>query len=122
MTCVDTSVLIACSRDPSHPLHSVVHKLAFDGTLRLCGPVWLEFIGGFRNAARRCLIAEQWRVISWLPTPDEAFETAAELVAQHRGIGHGDALIAASCILAGASLLTLDAGFDALRADGLRLH
>jgi predicted nucleic acid-binding protein len=119
---IDTSIWIQLHRGNLRPTHvTLLRELAGKGEAAVCGQVWVEFIGGFRSPDRRRAYAYRLAQYRWLPTDADAFKLAAEWVARHRGIGPGDAIIAASAIRAGASLLTADAGFGVLESEGLRL-
>jgi len=122
MVCLDSSILISLFRNPSGPGSSEAKEAIAAEEACLCGQVWIEVVGGYRSEPRRRAFAELMRDYPWLDTPREAYELAAEWVAKYRGIGPGDALIAATVVLNQASLLTVDAGFRPLAKEGLKLQ
>jgi predicted nucleic acid-binding protein len=121
MVCVDTSVLIAHHRNPRGAAAARLRALVDANEAAICGQVWVEFVGGYRNARRRSLIAGLLREFPCLDTSRDAFELAAEWVATHRAIGPGDAIIAATAVSNDVPLLTIDRGFEVLAGAGLVL-
>lgn len=87
----------------------------------LCGQVWVEFLGGFRKPAERRAYQRGFRAFPFVETPRRAFELAAELLADHPQLGAGDAIIAATAMVARCPLFTLDRDFAALVTAGLKL-
>jgi len=122
MVLIDTSVLIALYRRRSATLGQRLAQLANRNEAAVCGPVWVEFVGGFRSGERRRRIGHLLAAYPWLETSRRAFEQAAEWCATVRGIGPGDAVIAATAREHGATLLTLDRGFLALVGGGLKVE
>ena len=121
MVCIDTSIFITIHRQPKSPLAIRMFELASDGEAALCGQVWVELIGGFRNVARRKLVRKGLVEYAWIETSRDAFDLAANWVATYRGIGAGDAIIAATAYLNHCPLFTVDRGFKPLCAAGLEL-
>jgi predicted nucleic acid-binding protein len=118
---IDTSIWIALYRKRSRALGQRLWQLAARNEAAVCGQVWVEFIGGFRNGEKRAQFADQLRAYPWLDTPRAACELAADWCASHPSLGAGDTLIAASAVINGAELMTLDSGFTALRSVGLKV-
>ena len=121
MVCVDSSVFIAVHRQPKDPLAMRLTELVSEREAALCGQVWVELVGGFRSERRRRLVREGFEEYPWLDTTRKAYELAAEWVATVRGIGAGDAIIAATAFVNNCPLFTVDQSFQALRSAGLKL-
>ena len=121
-TLIDTSVWVRHFRNPSRNVARVLEDLAWSGEAAICGQIWVEFVGGYKMTARRNAIEKHLDDFLWIDTPPASYRLAAEWLATHQEIGSGDAIIAASAYLAGASLLTLDKGFASLAKEGLLLH
>lgn len=122
MDCViDTIVFIQLFRKHQTALSRQVIALVERDEAAICGQVWVEFLGGFGNERRRQDYAQRLSAYTWLNSPREAYRLAADLCAKYRGIGPGDAVIAATVIVNNASLLALDIGFNSLVSEGLKL-
>ena len=121
MVCVDSSIFITIYRQPKSPLAARLTQLVNDRHAALCGQVWVELLGGFRNEHTRRAVREGFAEYPWLETTRQAFELAAEWVAEFRGLGAGDAIIAATSRLNNCPLFTVDRSFESLRAAGLKL-
>lgn len=88
----------------------------------ITGQIQVEFLGGFRNASMRAAYAEKLRAYPFIETKPAAYDLATELLATHPRLGAGDAIIAATAIVSGASLWTTDGDFEDLAARGLHLY
>jgi predicted nucleic acid-binding protein len=121
LVCVDTSIWVAAWRQSNADVWSHLRELTIANEAALCGQVWVELIGGFRSEQRRARNVLRLQGYPWLHASREAYELAAEWLARFRGIGAGDAIIAATAHLNACELFTLDRSFDALRAAGLKL-
>ncbi len=97
-------------------------RLAGRNEAAICGPVWVEFVGGFRSGPKRKHYAELLSIYPWLDTPRGAFELAATWCATHTKLGPGDAIIAATARVHGAALLTMDRDFGVLSDEGLTVE
>lgn len=122
MVLVDTSIFISLHRHRSARIAQRLQQLANRNEAAVCGFVWVEFVGGFRSRKVRGRIAEMLKAYPWLDSPRQVFELAADWVADYRGIGAGDAIIAATAYLNDAKLMTIDKGLLALTATGLNVE
>src|SRR5438132_1397311 len=96
MVLVDTSVWIRLFRKEGGDLAQRLASLVTENQAAICGPIWVEFIGGFRSIVKRQKYQEAFAVYPWLEMPRQAFELAAEWTAGRRGVGVIDAMIAAT--------------------------
>lgn len=121
MVLVDTSVWIALFRQKSHPLGEFVSLLVARNEACVCGQIFVEFIGGFRKLQLRHSFSKSFKQFPFLPTSKEAYEMAADLLAELPRLGSGDAIIAATAMIAETDLLTLDKDFQTVQKKGLKL-
>lgn len=121
MVCIDTSIFISVYRQPKSKVATRMAELSDSNQIYICGQVWIELVGGFRNAERRRFVSERLRDYHWLETARNAYELAAEWVSTFRGIGPGDAVIAATAYLNECDLFTLDQSFNGLQKAGLKI-
>lgn len=121
MVLVDTSIWISLYRRRESRLGELVWALVGKNEAAVCGQVWVEFIGGFRRKEERRDYARGLESFPWLDTNRETYGLAAELLAEHRNLGSGDAIIAATAMDNGCALLTTDGDFRPLVRRGLRL-
>ncbi|MCC6273114.1 MAG: PIN domain-containing protein [Deltaproteobacteria bacterium] len=121
MVLVDTSVWIALFRQKDATLGKKMLSLIAANEAALCGQIWIEYLGGFRNEGMRKFHENALTAFPFLETTKEAFHLAADLLADHPRLGAGDAIIAATAISNEASLLSLDRDFHSLTRIGLRL-
>jgi predicted nucleic acid-binding protein len=122
MVVIDTSIWIGLYRRQSSEVARQLSLLADRNKAAICGPVWVEFLGGFRSASKRDHYASLLSAYPWLETPRPAFEIAAQWCAAHRKLGPGDAIIAGTAVVNGAALLTMDRDFGVLSAEGLKVR
>jgi predicted nucleic acid-binding protein len=122
MVIVDTSIWISLYRKKAAELGQRLWMLAARNEAAVTGQIWVEFLGGFRDRSRREAYAERLAGFRFIGTERGAYELAADLLAAHPRLGAGDAIIAATAILAGAALWTSDGDFDDVEADGLLLY
>lgn len=122
MVLIDTSVWIALYRKKKTEIGKKLWALVVENQAALCGQVWVEFIGGFREEPMRRIYEKSFRAFPFLETNRKTFELAANLLAEHPRLGSGDAIIAATAIACRAPLLTLDKDFRALASRGLELY
>lgn len=121
MVLVDTSVWIALYRKKGAEIGQQIWMLVARNEAAVCGQIWVEFLGGFRQQAARKSYEEKLRAYPFLQTTRAAYDLAAELLAVHPRLGAGDAIIAATAITSEAALWTTDNDFDDLRGQGLHL-
>jgi len=119
---VDTSIWIALFRKRNAEIGQKIWMLAARNEAAVCGHIWVEFLGGFRDDALRGSYAELLGAYPFLETPRAAYELAARLLAGHQRLGAGDAVIAATAITAGVALWSSDLDFRELAGDGLQLY
>ncbi|MFI5619567.1 PIN domain nuclease [Streptomyces sp. NPDC051567] len=108
----------ALARYPRPAVRAVLDPLHTSGVLALCGAVELEVLYSARSRTEAEEIREELRGFDRLPTPDEAWERAAEV--QTRLIGAGtwkavsvpDLVIAATAERHGATVLHYDGDYD----------
>jgi predicted nucleic acid-binding protein len=111
MVLVDSSVFIRLFRKESAPIAERLSALVIANQAAICGPVWVEFLGGFSSFDRRQRYQDALSGYPWLETTRETFELAAEWAGRRRGIGVIDAVIAATARVHRAGLLTTDRAF-----------
>jgi predicted nucleic acid-binding protein len=121
MVLVDTSIWIALYRKRTAEIGQSIWMLAGRNEAAVAGQIWVEFLGGFQDRGIRMEYEEKLRAYPFLETTREAYDLAAHLLAAHRRLGAGDAIIAATAITSDAALWTADRDFDELTSDGLRL-
>ena len=121
MVLVDTSIWIALYRSQALEIGQKIWMLVGRNEAAVSGQIWVEFLGGFRDRARRHTYEERLRAYPFLETTRDAYDLAVDLLAAHQRLGAGDAIIAATAITSDAALWTADRDFDELVTDGLRL-
>lgn len=121
MVLVDTSIWIGLFRKRNAEIGQKIWMLAARNEAAVAGPIWVEFLGGFRQEPVRKAYEEKFRAYPFLVTTRKAWDLAADLLAAHPRLGSGDAIIAATAITSDAALWTTDKDFDVLRDRGLRL-
>lgn len=121
MVLVDTSVWIALCRRESDTVGQKILALVSANGAALCGQVWVEYLGGFRKREERLFHEKALKNFPFIEQTRSVFEKAAELWSFHPRLGPGDAIIAATCIIAKTPLFTLDKDFFTLEGDGLLL-
>jgi predicted nucleic acid-binding protein len=121
MVLVDTNIWINLYRKKTAEIGQKIWTLVRSNDAAVCGQVWVEFLGGFRDPARRRRYEDQLRAYPFLETPRKAYDIAADLLASYPRLGPGDAIVAATAIANDAELWTADRDFDELAGDGLRL-
>jgi predicted nucleic acid-binding protein len=121
MVLVDTSIWIGLFRKRDTEIGEKIWALAANNEAAVAGPIWVEFLGGFRQPSIRKGYEEKFRAFPFLETTREAWDLAAELLAAYPRLGAGDAVIAATAITSDAQLWTMDKDFAALVESGLRL-
>ena len=121
MVLVDSSIWINLFRKRSVEIGQKMSLLVGGNEAAVCGQVWVEFVGGFRDATTRRRFEDKLRAYPFLETTRRVYDIAADLVASYQRLGTGDAIIAATAITNDAELWTADRDFDELVADGLRL-
>ena len=122
MVIVDTSIWISLYRKRDAELGQMMWELAVRNEAAVTGQIWVEFLGGFRDRAKRVGYAEAFQAYPFIETDMGAYNLAVELLATHPRLGAGDAIIAATAMRARVPLWTTDSDFDELREDGLKLH
>ena len=120
MVLVDTSIWINLYRKRAAEIGQKIWMLVGRNDAAVCGQVWVEFLGGFRDETRRRKYEERLRAYPFLETPHKAYDIAVDLLASYPRLGAGDAIIAATAIANDAELWTADHDFDELVNDGLR--
>lgn len=121
MVLVDTSIWINLYRKRSAEIGQKIWTLVGRNEAAVCGQVWVEFLGGFRDLARRRQHEENLRAYPFLETPRQAYDLAVDLLAGHPHLGAGDAIVAATALANDAKLWTADRDFHELVTDGLQL-
>ena len=121
MVCIDTSIWVLSWRQNGGEVWHDLRELILADQAALCGQVWVELIGGFRSEERRMTNTRRLHGYPWLDTSRTAYELAAEWIASFKGIGAGDAIIAATAFLNDSPLFTVDRSFESLRGAGLKL-
>jgi predicted nucleic acid-binding protein len=121
MVLVDTSIWISLYRKRKAIIGDTLWMLVARNEAAICGHIWVEFLGGFRDEALRLTFEDRLRAFPFLETSRDAYELAAEYAAIHPRLGAGDAIIAATAVTADAALWTADRDFAALEPQGLRL-
>src|SRR5690348_15704624 len=119
MVLVDTSIWINLYRKKTAEIGQKMWALVGRNDAAVCGQVWVEFLGGFRDQARRRSYEERLRAYPFLETSRQAYDIAVDLLATYPRLGAGDAIIAATVIASDAELWTADRDFDDLVTDGL---
>lgn len=119
MVLIDTSIWISLYRKQSARVAQRLTSLTAANRAAVCGQVWVEFLGGFRDSRKRAAYGDVMDGYPWLDTPREAFELAAEWSAEFPALGPGDTIIAATAVTHDVPLLTLDRQFDSLVKKGL---
>jgi predicted nucleic acid-binding protein len=118
---VDTSIWIALYRSHALEIGQKIWMLVGRNEAAVSGQIWVELLGGFRDRARRHAYEEKLRAYPFLETTRDAYDLAVDLLAAHKRLGAGDAIIAATAITSDAALWTADRDFGELVSDGLRL-
>jgi predicted nucleic acid-binding protein len=121
MVLIDTSIWISLYRKRKEITGETLWMLVARNEAAICGQIWVEFLGGLRDDALRTTFEERLRAFPFLETTRDAYDLAAEYAAIHPKLGAGDAIIAATAVIAGAALWTADSDFATLEAKGLRL-
>lgn len=122
MVLVDTSIWISLYRREASEIGQRMWTLVTANQAALCGQIWVEYLGGFRKDTLRKEHEKALHKFPFLETTRAAFEKAAEILAHHTRLGAGDAIIAATAILNGSPLFTLDKDFLLLTSEGLKLY
>ncbi|HJW93591.1 MAG TPA: PIN domain-containing protein [Thermoanaerobaculia bacterium] len=121
MVLVDTSIWIALFRKRDSQIAEKIWMLAACNEAAVAGPIWVEFLGGFRQHSVRKAYEHKFRAYPFLETTRDAWDLAADFLAAHPRLGAGDAIIAAIAITSDAELWTIDNDFEVLIDSGLRL-
>ncbi|MBI3541183.1 MAG: PIN domain-containing protein [Deltaproteobacteria bacterium] len=121
MILIDTSVWISLYRKDKAEIGQKMWALTAANEAALCGQVWVEFVGGFRKKDQRKEYEKLLKAYPFLDTSREAYEKAAEFLANHPRLGAGDAIIAATAVTQKVPLLTLDHDFKVLEKEGLEI-
>ena len=119
---VDTSAWIRVFRGETKGLSDVLEKLILANTAAFCPQTYAEYLGGFKKQTLFQELTRQVESFPFLDTTLEAARTAARLMSHVKGLGSGDALIAATAMVHQAELLTFDHGFAPLSRYGLVFH
>src|SRR3990167_1566681 len=121
MILVDTSVWISLYRKENEEIGQKILALVTENEAALCGQIWVEYLGGFRNAFERKRHEKSLRNFPFIETTRKAYERAAELLATYPRLGSGDAIIAATSLTEKIPLFTIDKDFSVLIEEGIRL-
>jgi len=122
MVLVDTSIWIRLFRKETSGVAERISGLVTVNEAAICGPIWAEFIGGFRSPAKRRRFEDAFGAYPWLEVTRDVFELAAQWRATRRGIGVIDAIIAATARVHGAGLLTADRSFAQFADEGVAVE
>lgn len=120
MVLVDTSIWISLYRKHDSEMGQMIWALTARNEVAVCGQIWVEFLGGFRNRVTRASYAEKLGAFPFIESGRQTYELAADLLANHPRLGAGDAIIAATAIKADVPLWTTDNDFGDLQS--LRLY
>jgi len=124
---IDTSAWIEFLRDTGSPVCLRVDAL-LDEEVAVCDPIRMEVLAGARNERHLSDLRRLLARASSIPVGPIDYEEAAALYRLCRGEGDTvrkliDCLIAAAAMKASASILHMDADFDALaRHTALRIE
>jgi len=124
---IDTSAWIEFLRDTGSPVCRRVDAL-LDEEIAVCDPIRMEVLAGARNERHLSDLRRLLARASSIPVGPIDYEEAAALYRPCRGEGDTvrklmDCLIAAAAMKASASILHMDADFDALaRRTALRIE
>ena len=121
MILVDTSVWISLYRKENEEIGQKILALVTENEAALCGQIWVEYLGGFRNPLERKRHEKSLRNFPFIETTRKAYERAAELLATYPRLGSGDAIIAATSLTEKIPLFTIDKDFSVLIEEGIRL-
>ncbi len=121
MVLVDTNIWISLYRGRETSVGEMVSFLVSKNEAAICGQVFVEFIGGFRQREKRKEFGESFKQFPFLEATEKIFHLAAELLGEYPRLGAGDAVIAATALSYELPLLTFDKDFSILKAAGLRL-
>ena len=127
MILIDTSAWIEFLRDTGSPVCRRVDAL-LDEEIAVCDPIRMEVLAGARNERHLSDLRRLLARASSIPVGPIDYEEAAALYRLCRGEGDTvrkliDCLIAAAAMKASASILHMDADFDALaRHTALRIE
>lgn len=127
MILIDTSAWIEFLRDTGSPVCLRVDAL-LDEEVAVCDPIRMEVLAGARNERHLSDLRRLLARASSIPVGPIDYEEAAALYRLCRGEGDTvrkliDCLIAAAAMKASASILHMDADFDALaRHTALRIE
>lgn len=119
MVLIDTSVWIGLFRGRNSELGERMWSLVAGNLAAVCGQVYVEFIGGFRNETLRGECRDLLAGFPFLETTKEAYRLAADLLARYPRLGAGDAVIAATALQHDVPLMTVDRDFVILKPEGL---
>ncbi len=122
MVLIDTSVWIQLYRKKTVPIGERVWALVGENEAAICGQVYTEFLSGFKKKDEFAFFEEKLSRFPWLETNQKIFQTAAKILVNHKGLGLGDAIIAATALVWNVPLLTLDKGFHNAQIDGLKIE
>ncbi|TDU03413.1 hypothetical protein EDD99_1837 [Streptomyces sp. 846.5] len=112
----------ALARWPQPSVASILDQLSSAGRLAVCGAVEIEILYSARSKSDADRIRDELQGFDWLPTPDEAWDTAiavqARLVEEGnwRALSMADLIIAATAQRHGATVLHYDGDFDTIAA------
>lgn len=121
MVLVDTSIWIGLYRQRNSQIGELVWSLVAKNEAAICGQIYVEFIGGFRNQKTREEFSHSFLNFPFIEMTRSIYQLAAELLAQFPRLGAGDAIIAATAINSNTPLLTFDKDFLVLEKEGLQL-
>jgi len=116
---IDTSAL---ARYPKPTVRAVIGPLQTAGVLAVCGAVELEVLRSARSKSDAARIRDELRGFDWLPTPDDAWDRAAEVQGlligrgNWRAVSTSDLIIAAVAERHRATVLHYDGDYDMVAA------
>ncbi len=121
MVIVDTSIWISLYRKENKPISEFLWSLVSKNEAAVCGQIWVEFLGGFKDDRKRESYQNYFENFMFLNTQYKAYVLAAQFLAHYPKLGSGDAIIAATAITEKTPLFSLDKDFKILIQHGLEL-
>jgi predicted nucleic acid-binding protein len=121
MVLVDTSVWIGLYRAQESATGKAMRGLISRNEVAICGPVFVEYVGGFKSSTLRRMQIDLMRSLHWLDTTRTILERAAEWLGRSKHVGAVDAIVASTAFEFDIPLLTFDKDFEELKRFGVEL-